>query len=275
MVCREVRGLADAFVSEQVLDETAEAIATHLEHCASCRADVDGLRRLRRVVRSAFLTARNLSPRPDFLATMSGRLRAEAVHSRAHRPWRRHWLAAAAALAFVVGSGFGLCGQGISGFTAMVHAAVGDHRFCVVAFRLARRPLALDEAARLYDDPVDRSLDTVEPQPTPLAGGTVHVLERHACVFDNRRFAHLVLGYRQGLISLVVTPDERLLRALPGASAPADGSVVTLGPVDGFHVAAFRGPRHVVFLISTLSDADLRDVAGSMKPSVSRALKGL
>jgi hypothetical protein len=274
MECREVRELADAFVSEQVLVETAQAIVAHLDRCSACQAEVEGLRRLRASVRSAYLGSTELSPRREFVAAMDARLRSEALGDRA-TSWRRTWLAIAATLALVLGGGLGLRGLSVAGFTAIVHAAVGDHRFCAVAFKLTERPISLEQAARVYDDPVDGSLQAVELSRTELSGGPIRILERHSCVYEGRRFAHLVLGYKHQPISLVVTPDERLLRRLPGASAPADGSVVSLRPVDGFQVAAFRGPHHVVFLISSLSDDDLREVAGSMEASVSRALKGM
>lgn len=274
MECREVRELADAYVSDQVLVETAQAIVAHLDRCPACQAEVEGLRRLRVSVRSAYLGSTDLSPRPEFLAAMAARLRSEAGHRPAAPSWRRTWLALAATLVLILGGGFGLRELGVSGFTAIVHAAVGDHRFCAVAFKLTERPISLEQAAQVYDDPIDRSLRTVELQQTQLSGGPVRILERHSCVFEGRRFAHLVLGYKHTPISLVVTPDERLLRNLPGASTPSDGSTVRLRPVDGYQVAAFRGPHHVVFLISSLSDDDLREVAESMAPSVAQALKG-
>jgi RNA polymerase sigma-70 factor, ECF subfamily len=62
------------------------------------------------------------------------------------------------------------------------------------------------------------------------------------------------------------------LRRFPVASPPSDGSVAMLTPVDGLHVAAFRGTDRVVFLISALEDADLHDVAQAIEEPVSRAL---
>jgi len=272
MECREVGDLAEAYVSEQVLVETARAIVAHLDRCPACRAEVEALSRLRRSVQAAFLASADLAPRRDFAAALASRVRAEALGGSGVSPWRRTWLALAAALVLVMGGGLGLRGLGMSGFTAILHAAVGDHRFCVVAFRLSEKPIPLEQAARVYDDPVDRSLDAVEPSRTQLRGGPLRILERHSCVFDGRRFAHIVLKYESALISLVVTPDDRLLRTLPGASAPRDGSLVTLPAVDGLQAVAFRGPHHVAFVISSLDDEDLREVAGAMAASVSRAM---
>jgi len=274
MECREIRDLAEAYVSEQVLVETAQAIVAHLDRCPRCHAEVEGLRRLRASVRTAYLGSRDLSPTPTFAATLHSRLRAEAVGAPRVSSWRHRWLAVAATVVLVIGGGFGVRGLGVSGFTAILQAAVGDHRYCLVTFRLTERPIELEKAAQLYDDPVDRSLESVQPGSDQLSGGPVRILERHSCVYHGRRFAHIVVRYKGALTSVVVTPDERLLRHLPGASAPADGSIVTLPPVDGFQVAAFRGPHHVVFVISTLADDDVREVARSMAGSISRAMKG-
>jgi len=273
MKCREVRNLAEAYVSGQAGVEAAQAISSHVDNCPSCRADVDGLRRLRASMRSAYLSSPDLAPSPEFATDLRSHLRSAAVRRNGASSRRRPWLALAAALVLMAGGGFGLRGLGAWGFTAILQAAVGDHRFCLVSFKLNERPIPLEEAAQLYDDPVDRSLQAVEPSQTQLSGGPLRIVERHSCVFNGRRFAHIVLRYKHALISMVVTPDERLLRDLPGASAPRDGSLVSVPPVEGFHVIAFRGPHHAAFMVSSLGDDDLREVAAAMTDSVSRALK--
>jgi anti-sigma factor RsiW len=275
MQCQQVRGLAEAYISKQISGEAARAIVGHLARCPPCHGEVTGIRRLRASVRSAYLASTDLAPRPELVAVLRAELRSDRRRARTRAAWRRGWLALAATLALVAGGGLGVQGIGASGFAAILHAAVGDHRFCLVAFKLAERPIPLDRAADVYDDPVDRSLETVQPAAAQPGGGPVQIVERHSCVFGGRRFAHLVVRYKHELISLVVTPDARLLRHLPGASAPADGSIVTLAPVDGFHVAAFRGSDHAVFVISSLSDEEALQVARSMEPSVARALKGM
>lgn len=273
MECREIRDLAEAYVSEQVLVETAQAIVSHLDRCQRCHAEVEGLRRLRASVRAAYVGSRDLSPTPAFVGALHSRLRTEAMGAHQVSLWRHRWLAVAATVVLMIGGGFGFRGLGVSGFTAILQAAVGDHRYCLVTFRLTERPIELEKAARLYNDPVDRSLESVRPASDQLSGGPLRILERHSCVYHGRRFAHIVVRYKGALTSFVVTPDDRLLRHLPGASAPSDGSIVTLPPVDGFQVAAFRGPQHVVFVISTLADDDVREVARSMAGSISRAMK--
>ena len=136
--------------------------------------------------------------------------------------------------------------------SALMHAAVGDHRFCALTFKLAERPIPLDEAARRYGG-VYRRLDTVEPSTDTLSGGPLRIVERHSCVFDGRRFAHIVLRYKDTAVSLLVTDDPR-----PGVAWAPDFAMIDEHPsplpsADGFHVASFRGPRHVVFVVSSLA----------------------
>lgn len=274
MGCGAVRDLAEAFVSEQVSDETAQSITAHLDRCPVCTAEVAGLRRIRASVRAAYLASAS-SLRPEFATALRTRLRAEAeaMPGRRVTSWGRTWLAFAATLFLIVSGGLGLRGFGIAGFTAILQAAVGDHRYCLITFKLTERPIPLADAARLYGDPVDQSLDSVQPSTAELSAGPIRVVERHSCVYHGRRFAHIVVRYKRALTSLVVTPDDRWLRGLPGASAPLDGSIQTLPPLDGFNVATFRGPRHVVVVISKLADEDVREVARAMATSVSRAMK--
>lgn len=273
MQCREVRELAGAYLSQQAPIETAHAIAMHVDRCPACRGELDGLRRLRTSLRSAYRSSPDLAPRPEFLEGLASRLQPAAARATARPGLRRAWLAIAATGLLVLGGGFGLRGLGLSQFTTILQAAVGDHRYCAVAFKLTKRPMALPEAARVYDDPVDLSLETIRPPTTQLSAGPIRILERHSCVFDGRRFAHIVLHYKRELISLVVTPDDRLVGRLPGMSVLGKGRTAVLPSVEGYHVAAFRGPRHVVFFISALDDQDLSDVARSMEAPLARALK--
>jgi hypothetical protein len=54
--------------------------------------------------------------------------------------------------------------------------------------------------------------------------------------------------------------------------------LITLAPVDGFQVVAFRNARHLVFVIAAigdqLNDNDAREVARAMATPVLHALAG-
>jgi hypothetical protein len=268
MECREIRQLAEAFVSEQLLVETTQAVVAHLERCPSCRAEVDGLRRLRGTTRSAFERAADLAASPTFATALTARLRQEAARKHSPRSPRRMWLTMAASVLLLVGAGFGWSEWSTASLSALLHAAVGDHRFCALTFKLSEAPIPLEEAARRYGG-MYAELDTVEPATATLSGGPLRILERHSCVFDGRRFAHVVLRYKNETVSLLVSDDPR-----PSAARWAIRAISTWPVTDGFRVASFPGPQHVVFVVSSLHDDDVREVARAMFGPVSRALTG-
>ena len=64
MECRDVRELADSFLSEQLLVETTHDILRHLSQCPSCRAEIESRRRLRTALRGAFERSPELRATP-------------------------------------------------------------------------------------------------------------------------------------------------------------------------------------------------------------------
>lgn len=273
MECREVRPLIEAFVSEQLLVETTQAIVAHLERCPGCRAEVDGLRRTREAIRSAVETSVDLSPRAEFLSMLTARLQMEAARGRPARIRRRAWMAIAASLLVVVASAVGLREWSASTLAALLRAAVGDHQFCALTFKLAERPIPLAEAAQRFGG-VTALLVGVEPVTTTLSGGPLGVMARHSCVFEGQRFVHIVLRYKDEPVSLLVATDQdQLSGGVWGIGPPTDGTTaVTVS--EGFHVASFRSAGHVVFIVSSLNDHDLHEVATAIGGPVSRALAG-
>jgi anti-sigma factor RsiW len=262
MQCREVRDLLDSFLGEELLIETNHGLMRHLESCPDCRAELDARRQLRGVLRGAFNRTDSLAPSPDFAATALQRVR-----ERAPRPtiWSRGstWGALAAVLVLAVASALLLSGNRP---TLVARDAVGDHRNCAIKFALAERPISLADAAAQYD-PIYARLETTPPD--QLAGvGTVAA--RHSCVFNGRRFGHVVLQAQGHLVSVLVTRDERAQAAGPGPAEPS-----WLQPLDDQNVAVFSTPGHAVFIVSDLPDAAFRDVARTLKGAVAERLAAL
>lgn len=256
MTCREARELADAFLSDQLLVETTNAIVGHLETCPACRAEFEARRRLRTRLRSAVDAAADLAPRPEFVAAMTARLRpVPATPDITRRAWLKTWMAAAAAGVVAVGGGF-LAREEIRrrSLAALAAGAAGDHQNCAIKFNLTERPIPLDEAARRYD-PAYATL-------VSLALPAHAVLERHSCVFEGRRFAHIVFKHDGHVVSLLVTAGE-------GDAGADPAMVATAGPL---RVAAFDVGRHAVFVVSDLPDRDTLGVAQSLAGSVRAAL---
>jgi hypothetical protein len=257
MDCREVRDLADSFLSEQLLVETNHELLRHLETCPACRTELAARRELRERLRRAFQAAEHLQPRPELQEALRESLRQGLSETVSRRSLLRSWWTLAAGVVLAAGGGVVLRQAGArSRLALLARAAAGDHQNCAVKFNLAEQPIQLAEAAQRYGRPYG-ALETLV---LPDVGAPIELLARHACVYQDQRFGHLVFRYRGSLASLLVTnggpPSAPELA--PSASGPA---VATLpaGPFVGFIVAdvasddllrlaqAFAGPvsRHL------------------------------
>lgn len=261
MQCHEARELADPFLSDQLLVETTHEIVRHLEVCPSCREEFASRRALRVQLQSAFARAVDLAPRPEFVDSLSSQLRPAARSTLSRRAWLQSWWAAAAsALALVGGGLFARETLHRSRLAALARNAAGDHQNCALKFNLAERPISLEDAARRYD-PAYGSLATIEA-PTGLAGGPMEVLDRHSCVYDGRRFGHVVFRYRERFVSLLVTALTERMDTRP-EMLPSEGAL---------RVASFSSGHHAVFVVSDLSERETASVAEALAASVSRRL---
>lgn len=150
----------------------------------------------------------------------------------------------------------------------MIEQAVGDHENCALEFRLPEKPISLDQAAVQYgeynknlDKTVTASLDEIFADKN---SGKVKFLEAHSCVYNGRRFAHVVLQYRSRRISVLVTNTD-----LP----VGDGNQVAAQTLDAMRVASFRTAHHAVFVVSDLSETENTQIAEAISPAVSRHIE--
>ena len=271
MECRDVRDLADSFLGGELLTETSHEILRHLDTCPACRADLAGRRAWREGVQRAFHRAPGLDPRPEFIAQLRTRLQTAAHQGSARRSIRfQSWWALAATALLAVALGVAYRGRDwITATGALARAAVGDHRNCALQFRLAEKPISLADAASRYG-PFYRVLERVPPDDVMTAVGPAHVLERHACLYGGRRFAHIVLTYRGERVSLLVTAvDGGVTSGLPGDTRP---HLTSPGRIDGMSVVSFRAPRQVVFLAGDVGPHDLLTLAESVGEPLYRGL---
>jgi hypothetical protein len=272
MQCREARDLLDSFLGQELLVETNHELMRHLEGCPECRAELDARRKLRTALQRAFLNTETLRPGPAFATDVLTRVRTTAGTRRARWPTLRTWGALAASVLLVAAAGLFFFGNRVGG---VVRDAVGDHRYCAVQFRLKERPISLADAAARYD-PLYAKLQDTPPTDVLTAAGPLRVVDRHSCVFDGRRFGHVVLQFEGQLVSLLVTAEEGAsARQSPEANASraaTAGSLSWLPVVDGQRVASFRVPGHVVFVVSAVQDRQFREIAQALADPLSRQL---
>jgi anti-sigma factor RsiW len=274
MECRDVREMADSFLAEELLTETNHEILRHLETCPVCRADLTARRALREGLRRAFQHTSDLAPRPEFLTRLRASLHHAAHQVPARRVIRFHgWWALAATLLLAVALGLAYRGRDwITATATLARAAVGDHRNCALQFSLAEQPISLEEAAQRYGAPY-RVLEKLPPGDVMTAVGPAHVLERHACVYGGRRFAHIVFEYRGERVSLLVTAAEGGVHlTLPGEALP---HVTSAGRIDDMSVVSFRASGHMVFFAGDVAQADLMTLAKAVAEPLYRELVGV
>lgn len=272
MDCRDVRDMADAFLAEELLGNASDQILRHLETCRFCRDDLGARRALRDGMRRAFHRARELAPTPEFLVLVRATLGNAPARPRAPRGVRfpGWWMLAAATFLLALASGITYRGVTMAG--ALARAAVGDHRNCALERRLRETAIPLEEAARRYGGATYRILEKLPPDDVTTTAGTARIVRRHACVYEGRRFAHVVLEYRGTLVSLLVTAaDSGLHVTFPGEALP---HVTSAKQVDRMSVVSFRTPRYAVFLAGNVAPADLTALADAIAAPLYRELTG-
>jgi hypothetical protein len=303
MLCREFREIADSYLSNELIVETNHRVISHLEQCAECRQELKARRDLRGKLRGAFLQSPENQLRPEFADRLRTQLHDYALSKRGAPPlvstrgWRYYvrrrpivWIALAACLVLIIGAGLILVRQlmvvqpkadeiavnkqrsidslnptipvGIVK-TELARSAVGDHRDCAIKFRLAEKPIDLEVAGQKYDRVYVNLTKAVLSQQgaAPL---DAQFAEAHSCVYQGRRFAHIVLKYHGHLVSFLVTDIEPTKRV----QSESDPQVITCSEFDGYKVSCFETARHAVFVVSDLTERDNLALARALAPSV-------
>ena len=86
-------------------------------------------------------------------------------------------------------------------------------------------------------------------------------------MFEGRRFSHIVMLYKNQTLSLLVAADQE---AAVNLRFPSLG----LSDVEGFRVASTHDGPRAMFVVSSLEQSDVQEVARAMFGPVSRALAG-
>jgi len=307
MQCREFRDIADSYLGNELIVETNHEVISHLEHCSKCRCELAARRELRSQLREAFIKAPENQMPAEFAQRLSAQLHAHALGERNVTQvsgWhssvmvrRVSWLALAACLLLAVGFGIVLVRQrmlsqrgtqDLAGAeptpsyptqlnpgipvtivkTELAKDAAGDHRDCAVHFRLAEKPVDLEVAGRKYD-PVYVNLTKAvlsDQGEVPLGAEFV---EAHSCVFQGRRFAHIILRYHGRLVSFLVTEIGDSSEGKANAALASRGAqVIACSQFEGYQVSCFQTVRHAVFIVSDLPEGDNLALARAVAPSV-------
>jgi anti-sigma factor RsiW len=270
MECRDVREMADSFLSGELLTETNHEILRHLDACSVCRTDIASRRALRGSLKTAFDRSEALKSSAGFRSQLHGTLRSAAFRTAPHGASRlRGWLALAAMALLTVGlAGAFWALHRTLATEAFAEAAVGDHRNCALEFHLAEKPISIEAAAQRFDAAF-RILHNVPPDSLTTGAGPARVVERHSCVYDGRRFAHIVLQYRDTLVSLLVMRNDSGAQiAIPDEARLSRTERV----VDSMSVVSLHATHHVIFLVGDVAQRDLAQLADAIAGPLVRQL---
>lgn len=273
MQCDDFREIADSYLSDELLIETNHDVIRHLEACADCRAELAARRQLRYELKSKF----NASPELRAPEGLSRRLRAELRDRAWQRPTivisRAAYVGIAATLLIAIALGLLAVARWRSGqrelaaWESLTNSATGDHRECALEHKLSGTIISLADAGRTYDRAYAALADQASLTASLPTGA--QLLEAHSCAFQGRRFAHLVVKYREQVVSVVIARNDGPAKG----PSPTPGEIVASLKSDSYQVAAFQTPSHSGFVISSLNEADNMTIARSVSPLLEKQIR--
>ena len=304
MDCQNFKELLDSYFCDELAVETNHSILRHAERCCECRVEMAARRRLRESLR-VVCSKEKLSDRA--MESLRERIRSEAgvgdgvagksKPGKGKYGWFaslfKAWLLTPAAVTLLLGAALGLYAlrpdgspdRSGSGQTAgllsheqikALELSVGllaesakGHRICGAHLPGAGGPAEMPDSVREYD-PACVRLDKVAARG---AGGLL-LRSAHVCMFDERKFAHLVYVRGAGLVSLLVTVrDARALKS--GATPPFSG--LALGPqqftIDRVALGAYQTLKRIILVASDFPEDENAALSESLAKPVLEHLR--
>jgi len=304
MNCQKFREVIDSYLGDELLVETNHEVFHHLENCAACRQELAARRALRQSVRLAVKSSPEMQIDHAFALRLRGEL-SELVLQPAiwnklrSAPLFNFKLQAAAAVSILVISLLGgallnryrasdenavvnndqvnnpvikrtseelAMNQAVQvAWQEMAETAVGDHENCALEFRLAEKPISLDEAAKkygTYNRDIEKVLISALQNKEQDNTIEAELLKAHFCVFAGRRFTHIVLRANGEIVSVLVTDSD-----LPA------GEIQT-GKQDGnLNVAGVNIGRFAIFAVSKLPDNENKTIVATVSPAIRKHIE--
>lgn len=274
----------DSYIGDELLVETNHDVLRHLEDCRACRDELAARRSLRENLRRIVKTSSVSQINPIFANRVTLQLRDKALHpglferiSGGRAEFGKGMTAAALACVILLAVGGILFTSRVAkdseaaklanamriSWLEMTAQAVGDHDNCAVAFHLAEIPVSLDQAAVSYG-PFNKDLDkTVSGALNAVKMGVnpddIEFLEAHSCLYEGRRFAHIVFKQHGSVVSVLVTDTD----------LPAGDDSIQTARFDGpMNAAGFHLGHHAVFIVSELPETQNAEMARKIIPAL-------
>jgi len=269
-------------LSDELTVESNHEAMSHLERCDGCRSELSARRALRSKLRAAFINAPDNRVRREFVDDLSVKLRAAAIgggsKSVVSTRSARWLLPIAACLLVTALIGVAIVRQRLLRPAdiaqndvvkmGLAKAAVDDHRDCAIQFRLQEKPIELAVAAQKYDPVYFDLARSIVTDRGDIPFGA-QLLEAHSCVFEGRRFAHLVLKYHDTTVSVLVT-DLPANNGVESGHAQSfkEPATIMCSKIKDYHVTYFPTARHAVFVVSSLPEGENLALTRALAPGI-------
>ncbi len=283
MDCREFKAIVDSYISDELLVETNHEVLQHLEKCANCRNEMSRRRDLRLQLTNAVRMNSDSMIDPAFQSRTVATLRERALHPGFLERYldgslaTRYAVGIAAAVTIAVtgifflapttniltNSNIDLANAVRASWTELAAHAAGDHENCAVNYRLKEAPITLDEAATKFGA-YNKDLDKVvmkafgSEQGGPVSQET-KFLESHSCVYQGRRYAHVVVTHRGKMVSFLVTDTD-----LPAGAKDIQTDIIDTA----VNAAGFLAGHQAVFVVSQLTEGENESLARVVAPAI-------
>lgn len=265
--CERTRGQLDAYLSNELLVETAGDVLKHLETCADCSQEFEALSVVRGALRKAAAT---LTP-PDHLQLAIERRLRKAQPALIWKFPRSTWALVMAAMAFVIIAAIAAqqwrsFERGKQLVASVLALGVSDHLECAIHGHnypdVARTPEQLREKV---GGQYAGLLQVVEEK---LPG--FQLLEAHICDVKGspRKYVHFIARGRGTILSVVLTRRE-------GSSFPTgyflkaeapEGLNLFQARLEGMHAAGFESKEYFGFVVSDLGQDEVLEIAKGVAP---------
>jgi len=243
--CERVRGLLDAYVSNELLVETNLQVLRHLNGCTSCGTIAADRARLRKMLQQA--VGKENAP-----AALRSRIQREM---RATRPSRSNWLLAAAA-AIVIGLGGYTAMHSFSAremanaqpaLAAVLRVGLDDHIHCAVGTWYRGREFSDETMAR----DLGPQFAGLAPMVKSVIPAEMKMLVAHQCQVNGRNFVHFILQKQERTFSLIITrKDGESFADIAGAKILNSGVRIHESRMQNFEVAGTETRDFLVYFIS-------------------------
>lgn len=272
-LCERTRRQLDAYVSNELLVETASEVARHLAICPACSRELESRMRVREALRRAVLAR----PVPESLRAEVHRRLLQASPAPFWRGSAARWATALAGIVLVslsvLATGHWLkLRRGEQMLAAILKLGVSDHLECAIKGHNYPQVANSADQIRKKLGPQYAGLLQVVDERAP----GFQVLEGHVCSIAGspRKYVHFIARGKGTILSVILTLREG--ESLPPGKFPMLGASggVELYParLEGMDVVGFESNEYFGFVVSDLGQEEMVQIAAAIAPALRNAL---